>query len=1567
MNKKISQFELTNTLYDKDLLTVVQDNKNKNVTVSGLTTVLSNTFSTNDELDTVTSRIDSIDVKVENNYNSLNNKIEEGDIIVTNNITSTVNSYYDVLNNKIVELDEKHDKDLTEVNVTVQDWIDDIDNRSTVDQLNDTLNRLTVAENTITAIANTIANGGGASVPGYHTQSSSTITSLQGYYKGTSSDPLVSTDTLNQALSKLENQVEAVRDGSRSLPVIKMGESTTPTDNYIYTAGKVKQDYVYKNGDTVPGRIVYTTGIQGGQSFRSGWDGVGASLYPSKSKWNLELDNLFVRGSMTVNELTINEIKAVGGDILVTIADMKCSKVEELSDGYKCYFDTNDDTKYNNFVVNDQVICQKFDGSNIKRYWRAVTEIGRDYIVLSKDICEAGSAKPEAEDEMLLLGHRVEGDAEYDERMEDRRNAIFISAKGSNSPRIAFYANINDFTLEEKERTVIGKNSKFVGAISVVGEDGSINSIPIYRGLWSGEKQYYYYDYVTYKGSTWIATQDNINSEPKEGSKYWSLYISKGDDGKTGDDVAKWVEILGERLFLYDTPDFTGDPTPKDLLLTANTYGITNPSYQWTNSLNTVVGYGNTLTVLPSMMNGRTEIFRCTVTDTITSSTYYDETQLAKLSNGTEGLDAYYIDLTNYSVSVPVSSTGEMLVEEGSVYTDVIAYHGIKKIDIKSLTATFTNGYGECYVEGDRVFLKTLDSRSAVIKITVIVENSVQIDKFWYVNQNKDGENGFNGEDAVRTYLSGDQFFHYSEYATVPSPEVITLKMDTSLTGIVIYKWYWAISGTSDYTLLEGENSQELLVYYNGIYFTSTGADEITFKCVVISENGNTFEDVITINNIRDGESVYHCALDNQNMTVESTYEGVVGDWSQAVTYATLRRGSKTIANTDYEISYSKLTNGIGTLSIDQEKKKITVNKESIPDNYITVQWQIDFTHESKIRDSIILSLVKNVAGKKGELGNTPIQIYCNATTTPTTPDFTERIPAAGASSSGFIWTPDPKNSNEVVTWSSTGYYNPNTGKIDTLPDEDSISSGKRWTTPVVFSPLDGSPGVGLVSTVMEYYKSTSPTELINGEWSTKAPTSEAGYWIWTRIKLTYTDEVVVHTEAVCTTGATGATGDNGPGLSNRGIWESDKTYGWTTMDNGNNRDVVSIRDGNSLKYYMVNSSKKGKMFKGQNPSSTSGSDGDSKYFWVALNSFENVATDLLFADKATIASWDFYNQYIASQSNTMRLDGNSKPTGNIHLAIGPNAVSSPSSAAFRVDNTGKVNASNITVDGTFSIVSGSTSSNYTSYGINQLYFKRGTSEVAIGHTDGSDPVYTSVVGAESNGAFHAGYFKGTSTSSDSVLLVEGASNLPAIETIGSVNINKPNDGYAAILNLNGSNSSYQATSLRFINDAYSANGTSPHTWRIETGGSNVWAGNLCFYCEVGSETKTGGYINAKGAAYFPGGTTQDSDIRKKNIIGSITDVLSKIENINAFYFTWKGDENGEINIGVSAQDVINEFPEVVKTNKLSEESEDVDYTINYSNLATAIAINGLKELHELVKKQEARITELENKLKQYD
>lgn len=500
-------------------------------------------------------------------------------------------------------------------------------------------------------------------------------------------------------------------------------------------------------------------------------------------------------------------------------------------------------------------------------------------------------------------------------------------------------------------------------------------------------------------------------------------------------------------MFLYDSPDFSGTPTPNNLGLNANVYGIVQPSYQWTNVTNNseIVGYGNSLIVTPDMVADRTAIFRCTVTDSDTQATYYDEIQVAKLANGAEGLDAYYIDLTNYSASVPFDSSGTILIDPSTIYTDVFAYHGITQIPIISMTAKFTEGSGTCEVKDNRVSLKTLTSTSARITLTIEVDEGVTVTKDWYINQSKNGEDGFNGEDAVRTYLTGEQFFHYAEYAKIPTPQSITLKMDTTLMDVASYKWYWKVSGTSEWTLLEGETKSELVVVYNGIYF-QTGEDEITFRCVVTSVSGMSFEDIITINNVRDGESAYRGALDNESMTVPANYEGVVSDWSQATTYANLRRGGTKFANTEYTLTSSQLS-GVGTLSINQEKKQITVNSSSIPENYVTVQWQIDFVHEGKTVDTVVLSLVKNVTGKDGNIGNSSIQIYCNTNSTPTRPTFTEMISSSGGTSGSFAWYPDPTNSTTTLTWTSTGYLNPNTNKIDLLPDK----SGYRWTQPVIF------------------------------------------------------------------------------------------------------------------------------------------------------------------------------------------------------------------------------------------------------------------------------------------------------------------------------------------------------------------------------------------------------------------------------------------------------------------------------------------------------------------------------------
>lgn len=1184
MNKKISQFELTTKLQEQDLITLVQDGSNKNITSGSFTTSLSGTFATNERVDAVEEDVEILDTKVNDNYKDLSNKIVEGDTSVTTNLNSTITSYYDVLNNKIITLDTKHDTDMSEIGGTMQEWIDDIDNRSTLQQLQDALNRLTVAENTITALSELIANGGGSgSAPGYHTQSTATIFPLSGYYKANDASPLATSDTLNQALSKLENQVEAVASSSGSLPVIKSTETTQPSDGTLYTSLKTEKTFLNKYGDTAEGRIDFKNGLQGGTIFRSGWDGQGASLYPFGTKWNLELDNLFVRGNMTVNELTVNEIKAVGGDLLVTLGDMKCTKVETLADGYKCYFDTEDGTKYNEFVVNDMAICQQFDGKNVKRYWRKVNEVGRDYIVLSKDVCEPNSSEPGEGDTILQLGHMYEADPDYNLQMDERRNAIYISAKGMNAPRLTFYKGIDEFTLADdpvagvvRERVVIGgEQTKFVGTIYQTSNTGIVR-VPVYKGLWVSGNTYYYYDQVSHNGSLWICMKpDGTTAEPKDEEDDWQKQVSKGEAGTPSDDVAKWVEITGDRLFLYETPDDSGTPTPSTISLMANVHGMTNPSFKWTR-LDTGVTMGtySSLEVFYTSLNKgqRTLSLRCTVTNS-DGGEYYDDVQLAKLFNGAEGADAYYVDLSNGTAVIPYDESGNPKIVISEIYTDVMAYHGINAISIKNMTIKSVKGTATAHVDlaSNRVYLDTLNSTTAEITIGVTLEDGYAIDKVWYIGTTKDGENGFNGEDAMYMTMTGEQCFHYKSGETVPNPTYIDISTSTTNVNGATYKWYYSEAGKYSWNLIQNEAGPTLRVQYNSAWMNI--ADEVTFKCVVTDSVGNEFYDFITINKVRDGENVYRGSLQNENCSIVTDENGnFTADAARvATTTSKLRYGNEEVTNYTLQ-GYGTPYYGTGpSLNYNSSTKELSYPTDKLSAfTSDALVYKIDFyttVKESNTKvDTVDFVISKSKQGITGQDGKQEVTIYICSNSTPSRPTFTTLPTATGA----YNWSLDAHYLSSYTTWSSKGTYNPNTNSIDLIPN-----TSYRWTEPVKFSGKDG----------------------VNGQDSYSPYIGSDGYWYY------YDDasqQYVKGRYAQGATGATGSAGPAGPALVFRGDFSSSKTYYWTD----DRRDVVK----HNGQYYIVKS-------KGHT-SSISG--------FQVMSSFEMVATGLLLAQTANIAGWNF-------------------------------------------------------------------------------------------------------------------------------------------------------------------------------------------------------------------------------------------------------------------------------------------------------------------------------------------------------
>lgn len=165
----------------------------------------------------------------------------------------------------------------------------------------------------------------------------------------------------------------------------------------------------------------------------------------------LEVDRMLVRKVATFIQLLIQQIKHVGGQIILTLASMSCIKVEDKGNYYRCYFENTDGEKTieQEFVVGDLARAQTFNvkegvNENVTNtyYWRAVVGVGDNYIDLSKTDCDAGSTEPKAGDDIVQLGNKSDA---------TRQAAIILSAYGNDAPYFKLYRGINSYSLDGKE------------------------------------------------------------------------------------------------------------------------------------------------------------------------------------------------------------------------------------------------------------------------------------------------------------------------------------------------------------------------------------------------------------------------------------------------------------------------------------------------------------------------------------------------------------------------------------------------------------------------------------------------------------------------------------------------------------------------------------------------------------------------------------------------------------------------------------------------------------------------------------------------------------------------------------------------------------------------------------------------------------------------------------------------------------------------------------------------------------------------------------------------------------
>lgn len=290
-------------------------------------------------------------------------------------------------------------------------------------------------------------------------------------------------------LQKMQEQITALGRGS--------GGGTTPAQVKEYIASEGSKLFLSKTKQDIARKLIrFWEGIAFGEqsdsnvlgitsdgiatlkevvsaAFRSGALGSGFKLgdYNGGSDSYLEVDRLLVRKTAEFIKLVIRELQSVGGEIVLSPASMKISKVDFLQKGtllpeygtyplrydvYRCSFLTKrgDEEITNPFAVNDLVRCQTFNikegttaNAKNKYYWRRVMLVGTDYIdILALSGGNYGDSQPEVGDELVQMGNTTD---------TARQSVLYLSAYGDDSPSIKLYKGVNDYTLAGKEIFVV--------------------------------------------------------------------------------------------------------------------------------------------------------------------------------------------------------------------------------------------------------------------------------------------------------------------------------------------------------------------------------------------------------------------------------------------------------------------------------------------------------------------------------------------------------------------------------------------------------------------------------------------------------------------------------------------------------------------------------------------------------------------------------------------------------------------------------------------------------------------------------------------------------------------------------------------------------------------------------------------------------------------------------------------------------------------------------------------------------------------------------------------------------
>lgn len=177
----------------------------------------------------------------------------------------------------------------------------------------------------------------------------------------------------------------------------------------------------------------------GSEMFIPGFTGEGFKIWKLAAGWNLEIDTLTIRKTLTAFELLISRVRAVNGALAITTANGKVKNVVDQNTFYSLEIE---DTM--SFVAGDLVRCQTWKTSGSKYFWVTVTRVEGNAIVCAKS--EFDGVVPSTGDELVQMGHASD---------PDRQNMIYLDAS-SGRPVIDVLSGINTKSFDGKMKVRLG-------------------------------------------------------------------------------------------------------------------------------------------------------------------------------------------------------------------------------------------------------------------------------------------------------------------------------------------------------------------------------------------------------------------------------------------------------------------------------------------------------------------------------------------------------------------------------------------------------------------------------------------------------------------------------------------------------------------------------------------------------------------------------------------------------------------------------------------------------------------------------------------------------------------------------------------------------------------------------------------------------------------------------------------------------------------------------------------------------------------------------------------------------